>query len=128
MERSTAAYSSSSMPQFLTNIMEKIKTSQDSLLHYGITLGVGFLVGFLLKKFSSYVAVVIAGCLLIIILSHFGIMNVAIDWQKIQSFVGLEVGQLSDQNVFEMLWEWIRLNVTMTLCALVGFFIGLKLG
>lgn len=128
MERSGAGYSSDKISNFFNNIVEKFKVSQDMILQYGIAVGVGFLIGFLLKKFSSYVAVIIAGCLTIIILSHFGIMNVAIDWQKMQSMVGYEVIEFSDQNIFEIVWQWVRMNVSITLSALVGFFVGLKLG
>jgi len=128
MERSMSDYIPDRISSFFTNLAEKFKMSQDIFLQYGIAAGIGFLVGFLIKKFSSYVAVVIAACLAITVLCHFGIMNVVIDWQRMQSMLGLEGVGIMDQNIFELLLQYIRLNIAMTLCALIGFFIGLKLG
>lgn len=128
MSRSNAAYESNMDAGFFENIIQKIKLSQDKILQYGIAAGVGFLVGFLVKKFSAYVAIVIAGCLLIMVLSHFGIMNVAIDWDKMQTVLGLEPIEFSGQNIFNLIWQSVRLNIAITLCALGGFFIGLKIG
>jgi uncharacterized membrane protein (Fun14 family) len=128
ISRSNAAYGSNMDAGFFANIIEKIKFSQDKILQYGIAAGIGFLVGFLVKKFSAYVAIIIAGCLFITVLSHFGIMNVAIDWDKMQTMVGFEPIQFTGQNIFNLIWEWVRLNVAMTLCSLGGFFIGLKIG
>lgn len=128
MDRSVTESFSDKISIFFNNIIEKLKISQDMILHYGIAIGVGFLIGFLLKKFSSYVALIIAGCLAIIILSHFDIINITIDFQKMQSIVGFESIDFSNQNIFEIMWQFIKSNVSMTLCMLIGFFIGLKLG
>jgi uncharacterized membrane protein (Fun14 family) len=128
MGRSAVDYGSDVEQGFFANLIAKLKMSQDKILQYGIAAGVGFLVGFLLKKFSSYVALIIAGCLLVTVLCHFGVMNIAIDWAKMQSMIGLEPIEFTDQNILELVWQWVRLNIVMTLCALGGFFIGLKIG
>lgn len=110
-------------------LVEKIKGSKDNLLEIGLYGGIGFISGFLLKKYSAFIGI----CVLIIIglgvLQHFGIINVLINWDKVNDVFGIQaVHNVSADNIMGTIWEWIRVNTLISISYIVGFLIGLSVG
>ncbi len=111
------------------NVMEKIKMSKDKLFEVGLYAGVGFLSGFLLKKYSTYVAVFVLILVGIGVLHQMQVINVTINWDKVTEVFGIQAAQdVTADNIFSTVWEWVRLNMVISISYLIGLFIGLKLG
>jgi uncharacterized membrane protein (Fun14 family) len=127
MERMNG-YIPESSKGFFAGIWSKLRLSQDVLVQCGVVAGVAFLLGFLLKKFSAYIAMIVALGVLFVFLSHFGIINVVFDWSKAQSFTGVDLSDLSSGNCIEKLWAIVRMNIAASIAGVIGFMIGLRLG
>lgn len=113
----------------MESMMDKIKASKDKLFEIGLYAGAGFLSGFLLKKYSTYVAVFVLMLIGIGVLQHMEVINVAVNWDKANELFGIQAAQtVSADSVISNVWEWIRVNMAISISFIVGLFIGLKVG
>lgn len=113
----------------MENMMDKIKASKDKLFEIGLYAGAGFLSGFLLKKYSTYVAVFVLMLIGIGVLQHMEVINVAVNWDKANELFGIQAAQtVSADSVISNVWEWVKVNMAISISFIVGLFIGLKVG
>ena len=110
-------------------IMEKARLSKDKLFEAGLYAGIGFISGFLLKKYSAYVGVCILLLIGLGVLHHLEVINVAVNWDKVYEVFGIQAAQnVTADNIVATIWEWVKVNLLISISYLVGFFIGLKVG
>ena len=110
-------------------MMDKIKSSKDKLFEIGLYAGVGFLSGFLLKKYSTYVAVFVLILVGIGVLQQMEVINIAVNWDKAYELFGIQAAQnVSADSIIHTVWEWVKVNMAISISYLVGLFIGLKVG
>ena len=112
-----------------SSIMDKIKSSKDNLVEVGLYVGMGFLSGFLLKKYSTYVAVLVLLLVGLGLMHQFEVVNITINWDKVHDVFGIRVAQnVTVDNFFALAWEWVKVNLVISVSYVVGLAIGLKLG
>lgn len=110
-------------------VVEKIKSSKDRLFEIGLYAGIGFISGFLLKKYSAFVGVCVLLLIGLGVLHHQGVINLVINWDKVNEVFGIQAAQnMTADNIFAIVWEWVRLNMLISVSYVVGLFIGLKVG
>ncbi len=111
------------------NFVDKIKMSKDRLFEVGLYAGAGFLSGFLLKKYSTYVAVFVLLLVGIGMMQQMEVIHLTVNWDKVNEVFGIQAAQtMTADNIFSTIWEWMRVNMLISVSYLVGLFIGLKLG
>jgi uncharacterized membrane protein (Fun14 family) len=105
---------------------ESIGGSSADAIRAVIYFGVGFAVGFLFKRYFKFLlGSVLAALILILFLYYNKILD--IDWEALNLFLGLE--PTADFGVLlNNIFEWIKLNLLMSISSAVGFLIGYKLG
>lgn len=107
-------------------ITQKLNLSRSRLIELGLYLGIGFLAGFLFKKYAKYLLVVVLMVVALAVLHQFKFIDVAINWNKIQ---GLQPTSAPvDSNMLTVYWEWVKANFAVVLSFSVGFFVGFKVG
>jgi len=106
-------------------LMEKLQASKGTILDIILYLGIGFITSYLLKKYGQYALFFIIG---LFVLAQLNILNVMVNWDNIQQFLGLHQTVAIEGNVFTIFWEWVKLNVVVVLSFCVGFVLGLKVG
>lgn len=105
--------------------IEKIKAHKDDLIEIGIYAGVGFLCGFLFKRFGTYFIAFAVGIGVLLLMQQVDLVTFSVNWAKIQSFFGVTTLPVTDGSAFfTTLWEWIKANVRPVLSFSVGFLIG----
>ncbi len=72
-------------------------------------------------------------CILLLIglgvLHHLEVINVAVNWDKVYEVFGIQAAQnVTADNIVATIWEWVKVNLLISISYLVGFFIGLKVG
>lgn len=117
--------SSSLSPQ---SLLEKIKSSKDKLIEMGIYLGIGFLAGFLLKKYSKYVLTLLVFVGALVVLQQFELITIVVHGEKVQELLGIQSTTSMDANILAVYWEWVKLNFAIVLSFSIGFLVGLKVG
>lgn len=106
---------------------DTIQSYDYNWVEIGSCVGIGFLSGFLFKKyFSTFVLCVIFGVAVITILDYSHLVQ--IDWVGLQSTVGMHQNQQQMSTMFQSVFEWIRLNVMAVSCFGIGFVVGFKVG
>ena len=109
-------------------LMEKVQDSKGLLIEAGLYAGFGFLTGFLFKKFSSYVALVVALGIGIILLNQYGIMVVTVNWAKLYGMFGMTLAAQTGPGMAAGLWQWIQAHLIVTASFVFGFLLGIRLG
>ena len=117
------------MKQYLNpaQLKQAIITSKDTIIEMGIYLGIGFLVGFALKKYSKYVLVALLCIAGLIVLQQFEFVSIGFNTVKIQDMFGIKSAQM-DTDMMTMYWQWIKLNASIVISFSIGFLFGLKVG
>jgi|SRR5579872_1061334 len=110
------------------NLAQRFNLTKSRLLEMGLYLLVGFIVGFLLKKYSRFVFAVALIAILLIILQQLNVLTFAINWAEIRELLGIQPTQTTpDMSLFSVYWEWVKANVALVLSFSVGFLVGLRL-
>jgi len=109
-------------------LTEQVKTSKDKIIEIGIYLGLGFLTGFLLRRFSKFIILLLLFIASLIILDQFDIVKIAVNWDKVQEVFGIRVVQTVDGSLLSTYWAWIKTNFLIVVSFLIGLAIGLKVG
>lgn len=91
-----------------------------------IYFGIGFAVGFLFKRYFKFLFWSAAIAFVLIVFLHYNKI-LDIDWQALNVFLGLE--PTADFGVLlNGAFEWIKVNLLISISSAVGFLIGYKLG
>lgn len=111
------------------NLLAKFHEWKHTLLDWGIYAGVGFVVGFLLKKYLKYILLLVLFVVALVLLEQFEIIKTNINWEKMQELFGIKsVSEAFDPRLMKSYLDWVKLNFALVLCASIGFICGLKLG
>lgn len=105
-------------------LMQQFRESKSTILEMILYFGIGFFTSFLLKRYGQYIIVFI---IMLIVLQQSGIIQVTVDWNTIQHFMGLQK-TVVEGNIVTLFWEWVKLNLVPVLSFCVGFILGLKVG
>jgi len=112
----------------LDGLTEQVKSSKDKIIEIGIYLGIGFLTGFLIRRFSKFIVFLLLFIASLVILDQLDIIKIAINWDKIQELFGIQVVQAADGGLLSTYWAWFTANFLFVISFLIGLAIGLKVG
>lgn len=110
------------------SIANKFGVDKNLLIDVGVYGAIGFIVGFLLKKYSEYFISLVLLVVGLVVLQQFDYISLSINNVKIQSALGLEGMPMAGNTYVSLLWDWIRTHVVSASSLGVGFLIGLKVG
>jgi len=104
----------------------RLDLSTTKILELLTYFGVGFFVGFLLKKYFKYIFIAI----LILGLGLFILQNsnvISIDWVKIRQLTGVSPEDTLG-SLFQIYLDWIKQNLLIIITGFVGLLVGYKIG
>lgn len=104
-----------------------MRGSKDAFLWCIVYAAAGFIAGFFFKHYSRYLIVALLFIGVLFGLHHMGIVSIAVNQDKLNSFFGLQSGTGHDQ-VIMMFFEWIKANVLIAIAFLIGFLLGIRVG
>ena len=111
------------------NLAEKIKGSRAMIMDIALYGGLGFLSGFLLRKYSNYVAIIILMIVGVIMLQQFEVISIAVNWVKVNELFGIQPGAAGiGDTALTVFWEWVKANLAIVVSYVIGFLIGLRVG
>jgi len=113
----------------LNVLSKKISANKHTLIDIGLFGAIGFIIGFLCKKYSEYVimlAFFVAG---LIVLNQFELIAISVNMIKLHQMLGVPYAPMmtGDAYLF-LLWEWVKGHVPATISFVISFLIGLKVG
>jgi uncharacterized membrane protein (Fun14 family) len=110
------------------SVATKFGVDKNLLIDVGLYGAIGFIVGFLLKKYSEYfisLAMLIVG---LVVLQQFDYISLTINTTKLHNALGLQESFIAGDAYGSLLWSWMRSHVISSSSLVVGFLIGLKVG
>jgi len=110
------------------SIANKIGMDKNMLIDIGLYGAIGFIVGFLLKKYSEYFIAFALFVVGIVVLQQFDYVSFSINTPKIHQMLGLQSAPVVGDKYGVLLLEWMKANVAGSASLVVGFLIGLKVG
>lgn len=108
-------------------IAHKLGIDKNTLIDVGIYGAIGFITGFLLKKYSEYFIACALFVIGLVVLQQFGYISIDFNMAKIHEVLGLQQGMVSD-GYGMLLVEWTKANVPAAVSFIVCFLIGVKIG
>lgn len=112
-------------PEFIAN---KFGIDKNLLIDVGVYGAIGFIIGFLLKKYSEYFISLVLLVIGLVVLQQFDYISLSINNVKIQNMLGLGSVPMAGHAYGSFLWDWISTHVVSSSSLAVGFLIGLKVG
>ena len=109
-------------------IAQTIGIQKNTLIEAGLYGAIGFLAGFLIKKYSEYFIALVFLIVALIILQQFDYLSLSFNNAKIHEFFGLQYNALMSERYGTLLIEWIKANSIGSASFVVSFLIGLKVG
>jgi len=110
----------------LDGLLKKINLTPGRLGQIMLYLGIGFLAGFLFKKYGKLFLIVVLTIVGLFILQHFGYVSIAINWERIRALQPIQVTQ--GGSIWSEYWAWLMANLAIVISSAIGFFIGFKVG
>jgi hypothetical protein len=109
----------------LDTIAEKLNLSKYRLLDMALFLGIGFLLGFLWKRYANYFIAMLIFVAVLIIFNQLDLVNLRINWIRLQECCGVQPA-VEDADILAMLWGWAKMNVMIIFSFIIGFCFGAK--
>jgi uncharacterized membrane protein (Fun14 family) len=110
-------------------VVEKLQNSKGILVDVALYGCIGFLVGFLIKRYSTVVILMVLMTAGLLVLQQFELITIAVNWFKFNDLLGLpQTTTIINENMPMILWEWARANMVIVVSAIIGFLTGVKLG
>ena len=110
-----------------SDLVEKINDSRSIIMDMALYGGIGFLSGYLLKKYSNAVIIIILMTTALVVLQQFEFITVIINWPKIHSMLGLqENAKIIIDNFGLFFVDWVKSNMPIVVVTLIGFLLGIK--
>jgi uncharacterized membrane protein (Fun14 family) len=109
-------------------VAQKIGIHKNALIDIGVYGAIGFIMGYLLKKYSEYFISLVLFIIGLILLQQFDYVSFSINSYKMHEALGLQDMPMVGDAYGSLLWEWIRTHVVSSSSFAVGFLIGIKIG
>ena len=107
-------------------IANKLGIDKNTLIDIGLYGAMGFIFGFLLKKYSEYFIACALFIVGIVVLQQFGYVSIDVNTAKIHEMLGLHAAAITNEGYGSLVLTWMKSNVPAAASLVVGFLIGLK--
>ncbi|HEV2916347.1 MAG TPA: hypothetical protein VGW78_01225 [Candidatus Babeliales bacterium] len=128
MPNQTGALQSVKEKLNVDTIVNQIKDSKDTIIEIGLYAIIGFFAGYLIKRYSSFLAMMMLFVGGLIVLVKFEIIAIVINWEYIYQQLGMQPYLLNTDTLMPLAWEWARANSLLVASAVIGFLFGLRMG
>lgn len=108
-------------------IVGEIKGSRHLVISMLWMLSIGFAVGYLIKKYSKYLVVIVLFLGIVMILQHFNVVSIVIHKKVIYELFSIPLSLLN-QPFSTVVLDIAIANKAITLSGLVGFLLGVRIG
>lgn len=113
----------------LQNFFEKMQDSRGLIFDAAIFGCIGFLIGYLLKRYINAVITMIMMSTALFVMQQFSLLTITIHWAMLYELLGItQVINLVGDNLSLFIFEWAKANVFLVTSSLIGFLIGIKVG
>ncbi len=114
------------LKEYAADLYAKAQESQQSLITFLLSFGVGFISGFLLKRYAQYIFISALFIIGLFVLQQTDFITISWNTAKLEQLFGIKSVTVTS-DLFSVIWAWVRANVGVTICFIIGVMIGIKL-
>jgi len=115
-----------SVERYFEQSIQKLGVTLQDIVQILSFLGIGFFLGFLLKKYMRYFFIItLVMIVFFVVFDRFGI--ILIDWAHIQQLTGIDPNS-TIQQCGECILMVVRDNLVLSISCIIGFIIGYRVG
>jgi uncharacterized membrane protein (Fun14 family) len=111
----------------LEYLKEKLSLSKQTVTEIAISGGVGFVCGFLLKRYAHFIFLLVLFGIGILGAQQAGIISMEVNWEQLRELFGIHASS-AHGDLVAIYWEWIKLNLPVVISFTIGLLLGLKFG
>lgn len=112
-----------------TAFFDKLNISRTLLFDIALFAGIGFLTGFLMRRFASFLVAFVLFCIALLIAQEMEIVMIQVNIKQLFQIIGIQTTTpISYELLIPLVMEWIRANVVVSIGAVIGFLLGLQAG
>lgn len=124
-----AASWSDTIKGHIQDLWAKVQESHSLLFTMALYGGVGFVAGYLCKKYAHFLVFLIMLAVMISFLQQLDYLSCTINWVKVYGLIGFDQPvDISDVSFVTYLFDWIKNNLAAVVSLAVGFLLGLRFG
>ena len=113
----------------LQTVFERVQDYRKLLLDIAIFGAIGFLIGYLLKRYVNVVITTIIMTTVLFMMQQFNLLTITIHWNTIYELLGItQVVTLVGDNITLFIFEWAKANIFLVISWLIGLLVGIKVG
>jgi hypothetical protein len=109
--------------------IDKFQLSRTLLFDMALFAGIGFLAGFLIRRFAGYLVAFVLFGIALIILQEMEIIMMHVNTGHLFQTLGIPVtSNFSNELIVPLVIEWVKAHMVVTITGIVGFLLGLQAG
>ncbi len=112
---------------FFERIVARIGESRNMLTYVGICFVVGFIGGYITKKYSKYLVFMVLLVGMMMVLEHVGMISIVIHQKVIADALGATSLFNDGRSLSLTLYDWLTHNKASMLSGLIGFLWGVRI-
>ncbi len=109
----------------IDTLSQKLNFSKHTLLDMALFGGIGFLIGFLWKRYANYVIAVLIFVAVVLLLQQLDLLTITINWPKLEECCGVAPAN-ENLDIMGRLWNWGKMNIFIIFSFIIGFCFGAK--
>jgi uncharacterized membrane protein (Fun14 family) len=125
-ERVGNAFSDFKSRMRVDTVLAKISSSKEYLIEIALFSGIGFVTGYLVKKFSAFAIVIILTLAFLALMQYCNFVEIIVNWRKIQDLIGIDPSLLANDNFLTMAWVWFKTHLILGISFIVAFLLGIR--
>jgi len=110
-------------------LIDKFQLSRTLFFDMALFAGIGFLSGFLIRRFAGYLVAFVLFGIALIILQEMEIIMMHVNTGQLFQILGIPVtNNFSNELIVPLVIEWVKVHMIVTITGVVGFLLGLQAG
>jgi uncharacterized membrane protein (Fun14 family) len=110
-----------------SNLWQSIVASKDKLMAIVLCFGLGFISGYLFKKYVQLIVTFAVFVLICAALQSLDFINFSLNADKIRTLLGLAPTTQFDSSLVPTFWQWSQEHLHIVLSYGIGFLVGVRL-
>lgn len=110
-------------------LIDNFQLSRALFFDMAFFAGIGFLVGFLMRRFAAYLIAFVLFGIALIALQEMEIIMLHVNTGKLFQILGVPLGSnVSNELIIPLIVGWLKTHMIVAITAVVGFLLGLQAG
>lgn len=125
----TTSAAVASAPIKTGGLIDNLQLSRTLFFDMALFAGIGFLTGFLMRRFAAYLVAFVLFGIALIVLQEMEIIMLHVNTGKLFQVLGVPASSnISNELIVPLVIEWVKTHMIVAITGVIGFLLGLQAG